>query len=51
MSVGDKLYHFIDDINPEIRLKLAVNPLNDAQPWEDFLRRVTYAVNVDSNLQ
>ena len=26
-----------------------MDPLNDAQPWEDFQRLVTYAV--DSNLQ
>jgi hypothetical protein len=28
-----------------------VDPLNDAQPWEDFQRLVTYAVSIDSNLQ
>jgi hypothetical protein len=28
-----------------------VDPLNDAQPWEDFQRLVTHAVSVGSNLQ
>ena len=28
-----------------------MDPLNDAQPWEDFQRPVTYVVCVDSNLQ
>lgn len=51
MSVGDKIHRFIDGLKPEIRLKVAVDPLNDAQPWEDFQRLVTYAVSVDANLQ
>ena len=33
------------------RLKVAVNPLNDVQPWEDFHRLVTYAICIDSNSQ
>ena len=42
MSVGDKIHCFFDGLKPEIRLKVAVDPLNDAQPWEDFQRLVTY---------
>ena len=49
MSVGDKNHDFIDGLKPELRLKVVVNPLNDAQPWEDFQMLVTYAVYVDSN--
>ena len=51
MSVGDKIHRFIGGLKPEIRLKVAVDPLNDARPWEDFQKLVTYAVSVDSNLQ
>jgi hypothetical protein len=36
MSVGDKIHHFIDGLKPRIRLKVVVDPLNNAQPWEDF---------------
>ena len=50
MSVGDKIYHFIDKLMPKIRLKVAVDPLNDAQHWQDFQRLVTYAESVDSNI-
>ena len=35
----------------EIRSKVAVDQLNDAQPWKYFQRLVTYAVYVDYNLQ
>jgi hypothetical protein len=38
-------------LKPEIRLKVVDDPLNDAQPWEDFQRLVTYAVLVDSSIQ
>lgn len=41
MSAGDKIHRFIDELKPEMRLKV-VDPLNDAQPWEDFHRLVTY---------
>ena len=51
MSVGDKIHRFIDGLKPKIRLKVAVDPLNDARPWEDFQRLVTYAISIDSNLQ
>ena len=51
MSVGDKIHHFIDGLNLELRLKIVVDPLNDAQPWEDFQRLVIYAGVVDSNVQ
>ena len=36
MSIGDKIHRFIDGLKPEIRRKVAVDPLNDAQPWEAF---------------
>jgi hypothetical protein len=48
---GDIIRHFIDELKPKIRLKVAMDPLNDTQPWEDFQRLVTYDVYVDSNLQ
>jgi hypothetical protein len=51
MSVGDKIHRFIAGLKPEIRLKVAVDPMNNAQPWEDFQRLVTYAVSIDANLQ
>ena len=51
MSVGNKIHHFIDGLKLEIRLKVVVDSLNDAQPWEDFQRLVTNVISVDSNLQ
>ena len=50
MSVGDKIQQFIDGLKSELKLKVAVDPLNDAQPWEDFQSLVTYVIYVDSNL-
>ena len=32
MSVVNKIHRFIDGLKLEIRLKVAVDPLNDAQP-------------------
>ena len=51
MSIGDKIYYFIISLKPEIRMLMAVDPLNNAQPWEDFQRLITmYVVFVDANL-
>ena len=41
MSFVDKFHHFINELKPMIRFKIAGDSLNDTQPWEDFQRRVT----------
>ena len=46
MNVGDKIHCFVDGIKLKIRLKVVVDPLNDAQPWKDFQR-----LGIDFNLQ
>ena len=51
ISIGDKIHHFIIGLKPEIRMSVAMDPLNNAQPWEDFQRLITYVVFVDANLQ
>jgi NifB/MoaA-like Fe-S oxidoreductase len=51
MSAGDKIHCFIIELKPEIRLMVTVDPLNNAQAWEDFQRLVTHVVSIDANLQ
>ena len=51
MSVGDKIHNFIDGLKPKTRLKVAVDPLNNAQPWEDFQKNCYLCRFVVSNLQ
>ena len=51
MNVGNKIHCFIVGLKPEIRLQVAVDPMNNAQLWEDFQRLVTYVVSIDANLQ
>jgi hypothetical protein len=36
MSVGEKIHCFIARLKPKIRLKVAVDPMNNVQSWEDF---------------
>ena len=51
MSIGDKIHRFITSLKPEIRMPVEVDPLNNAQPWENFQRLITYVDFVDANLQ
>ena len=50
MSVGEKIHKFIARLKPKIRLKVAVDSMNNVQPWEDFQRLVTYVVSIEANL-
>ena len=51
MSIGDMIHHFIIGLKLEIRMSMAVDPLNNAQPWEIFQMLIAYVVFVDANLQ
>ena len=51
MSVGEKIHHFIDKWKPKLKVKVAMDTLNDAQPWEDFQRLITYVISIDSKFQ
>ena len=50
MSVGEKIHRFIDKLK-EKKVKVAMDTMNDSQPWEDFQRLITYVISVDSNFQ
>lgn len=51
LPILDKIQYFIAGLKPKTKMEVIVDPLNNAQPWEDIQKLITYVVFIDANLQ